>query len=214
MMQALTSVPSRREPAHIPFWAALAVTLAMAAVYTALDVLSLPEPLFALLAFIPGTTSLGALALAGLTRPGLNLRLARISGVGLAALAATTILLLPILGSSTTWLGWRWVPALVYAPASGIAQELYFRSALLPGLEHALKGRRLLSLVVHAAIFVGFHVRTFRALPSLPLGVLVAAVLFLAGCGWGWQVQRDRTVLWAMLQHSLFLMLMSLVDWT
>ena len=185
----------------------------MAAVYTALDILQLPEALFALLAFIPGAASLIALAMAGLTRAELNLRLARISLAGFAALAATSILLLPVLGSSTTWIGWRWVAGLVYAPASGIAQELYFRSALLPGLERAFKRRGTVSLIAHAAIFVGFHVRTFLAISSLPPALIVALVLFLAGCGWGWQVQRDRTVVWAMLQHSLFLTLMSMFDW-
>ncbi len=210
----ITLVPSKSSQARIPFNTALAVTLAMAAVYTALDMLQLPESVFALLAFIPGAISLIALTTAGLSRAELNLRLAWISLPGLAALAATSILLLPILGSSTVWLGWRWVAALVYAPASGIAQKLYFRSALLPGLEHAFNRHRTLSLFAHAAIFVGFHVRTFLALPSLPLALVVAAVLFVAGCGWGWQVQRDRMVIWSMLQHSLFLMLMSMVDWT
>jgi hypothetical protein len=28
-------------------------------------------------------------------------------------------------------------------------------------------------------------------------------VPFLCGIGWGWQVRRDRTVVWAMVQHSL-----------
>jgi hypothetical protein len=27
-------------------------------------------------------------------------------------------------------------------------------------------------------------------------------VPFLAGSGWGWQVQRDRMAVWAMVQHS------------
>ena len=211
--QMITHVRSTSSQARIPFGTALAVTLAMAAVYTMLDVLELPEPVFALLAFIPGAISLIALRGAGLSRAELNLRLAWISLPSLAALTATSILLLPILGSSTVWLGWRWVAALVYAPASGIAQEMYYRSALLPGLEHAFNGHRTLSLFAHAAVFVGFHVRTFLAVPSLPLALVVAAVLFLAGCGWGWQVQRDRTMVWAMLQHSLFLMLMSMVDW-
>jgi membrane protease YdiL (CAAX protease family) len=31
----------------------------------------------------------------------------------------------------------------------------------------------------------------------------VLLVPFVCGLGWGWQVQRDRTVAWAMLQHSL-----------
>jgi hypothetical protein len=29
------------------------------------------------------------------------------------------------------------------------------------------------------------------------------AVPFLSGLGWGWQVVHDRTVFWAMVQHSL-----------
>lgn len=197
----------------IPFPLAMAVTLAMAAVYTALDTLQPPEPALSLLAFAPGGLSLLALAAAGLARGERYLRPARISRAGLGALAATTLLLLPILGSSTGWSGWRWLPGLVYAPASGIAQELYFRAALLPGLERALGGRRTAALLAHAAIFAAFHFRTFNALPSLPVGLLVAAVLFAGGCGWGWQVQRDRTVVWAMLQHSLFLVLMSMFEW-
>ena len=154
-----------------------------------------------------------ALKRAGFSSFDLNLRHAPLSHQGALALAAVTLLLLPILGSSTGWLGWRWLPALVYAPASGIAQELYFRSALLSALTRALSGRNTPALMVHALVFAGFHLRTFRSLPSLPIAILVALVLLLAGLGWGWQVQRDRTVLWAMLQHSLFLMLMSLFDW-
>jgi membrane protease YdiL (CAAX protease family) len=128
-------------------------------------------------------------------------------------LAATTLLLLPILGASTSWNGWDWIPALIYAPASGIAQELYFRSSLLPGLERAFNGRRTLALLVHSAIFIGFHFRTFRSIGSFIPILIVAFVLFLAGCGWGWQVQRDRTVVWSMIQHSFFLVLMSMFGW-
>ncbi|HET9223272.1 MAG TPA: hypothetical protein VFO07_12255 [Roseiflexaceae bacterium] len=76
-----------------------------------------------------------------------------------------------------------------------------------------MKRHRTLSLFAHAAIFVGFHARTFLALPSLLFVLIVAGVLFLAGCTWGWQVQRDRTVVGAMLQHTLFLMLMSMFGW-
>ena len=32
-------------------------------------------------------------------------------------------------------------------------------------------------------------------------------------CGWGCQVQRDRTVIWVILQHIIFLVLMSMFDW-
>ena len=189
------------------------MTLLMAVLYTLIDVLQPPEPRYTLLAFLPGAISLVALRAAGLSRLELNLRLAPLSKAGLAALAATTLLMLPILGSASSFTGWRWLPALVYAPASGIAQELYFRAALLPGLERAFGHKKTLALLIHSVIFVGFHYRTFQAIPSFPIFLLVAAVLFLAGCGWGWQVQRDRTVVWSMLQHSLFLVPMSLFGW-
>lgn len=198
---------------RIPFPLALAITLLMALFYTVLDTLQPSEPLQSLLAFIPGCISLLALVAAGLQRAALNLRLAAISWPGLAALVAATVLLLPILGSNTGWVGWRWLPALVYAPASGIAQELYFRASLLPALERVFAGSKLPALLAHAVIFVAFHFRTFRSIPSLAPAMLVALVLFLAGCAWGWQVQRDRTVIWAMLQHGLFLVLMSMFVW-
>jgi hypothetical protein len=70
-----------------------------------------------------------------------------------------------------------------------------------------------MALFLHSALFVGFHFRTFQAIPSLPMVLVVTVVLFLAGCSWGWQVQRDHTVVWSMLQHSLFLVLMSMFDW-
>jgi membrane protease YdiL (CAAX protease family) len=186
----------------------------MAVLYTVLDVLQLPEPRHSLLAFIPGAASLAALFAAGLNRDDCNLRLRRLSRPGLITLAVVTVLLLPILASSSGFTGWQWLPALVFAPASGIAQELYFRAALLPGLQRAFKGRQVPALLVHAVIFVAFHLRTFRSLPNFGIGIVVALVLFLAGCGWGWQVQKDRTVVWAMLQHSLFLILMSMFGWT
>lgn len=187
----------------------------MAAAYTVLDTLQPQEPILSILAFIPGAVSLMALFGAGLTRTDTNLRLARLSWPGAGALAVVTLLLLPIFGSSTSFVGWQWLPALVYAPASGIAQELFFRSSLLPSLERALPGKRTITLLLHSAIFVGFHFRTLRAaLPSsVGVAVLIAAVLFAAGWGWGWQVQRDRTVVWTMVQHCLFLILMSMFGW-
>ncbi len=209
-MASHTSINSR--PHLVSFPVAIAVTLAMAVVYTAIDMLQFPEPLQSLLSFIPGGVSLIALSNAGLARGDLYLRLAPISRPGLAALAAATLLLLPILGSNTGWIGFQLLPTLVFAPASGVAQELFFRSSLLPGLERAFGNKRM-ALLVQAAIFVGFHFRTFRAMGTSPIILITVVVLFLAGCAWGWQVQRDRTVAWAMVQHSLFLMLMSMFAW-
>ncbi len=196
-----------------PFAAALAITLIMGVGITALDVLQPAEPVLSVLAFIPGMISIAALSASGLSRAGMYLRSAKASLPGLAVLAAVTLLLLPILGSNTGWTGWHWLPALVYAPASGIAQELYFRASLLPALERVLHGKKAIAILLHSIIFIGYHFRTFQSVTSFPIGILIASVLFLAGCGWAWQVQRDRTIVWAMGQHSLFLILMSMFEW-
>jgi membrane protease YdiL (CAAX protease family) len=210
----MTKIAPSAPPRYlIPFVVALFITLIMGIAITVLDVLQPTEPVFSILAFIPGIISIAVLSASGLSRAELNLRLAWASLPGLVALAATTLLLLPILGSSTGWIGWQWLPGLVYAPASGIAQEIYFRASLLPALERVVHGKRVIAILLHAVIFVGYHYRTFRSVPSLPIAILVAVVLFTAGCGWAWQVQRDRTVFWAIVQHSLFLMLMSMFEW-
>jgi hypothetical protein len=166
------------------------------------------------LAFLPGLAGQALLARAGVPAARRYLRPAPLSRAGAAALVATTLLLLPILGSSSGWTGWRPLAALVGAPASGLAQELYFRASLLPALERVLPERRRLALLLHALLFVGYHLRTFLLLPSLAIGAVVATVLFLAGVGWGWQVQRDRTVVWAVAQHAGFLVLMSGFGWS
>jgi hypothetical protein len=197
----------------LPFPVALAVTFGMALVYTGIDLLQLAEPVQSLVSFSPALASLAALRAAGFSREELHLRFKRISRLGAVSLAGVSLLLLPILGSSTAWTGWRLLPALVYAPASGIAQELYFRSALLSSLGRASGGRKNLALAAHAFVFTGFHLRTFLSLPSVAVALVVAAVLFTGGLGWGWQVGRDRTIVWAMLQHCAFLMLMSMFAW-
>ena len=109
------------------------------------------------------------------------------------------------------WASWDWVTAFVYAPASGIAQELYFRSALLPTFERAL-GRRYLALIISSLLFSLFHVGMFKV---APVGAAFSAlgVTFVVGLGWGWQVQRDRTVLWAMIHHSLLQIILRMFTW-
>jgi hypothetical protein len=211
----MTGIQSPQKPQHLfPFEVALVITLVMGMVITAIDVLQPAEPFLSILAFLPGVISITALLASGSSLADLNIRFRRILLPGLLALAATTILLLPILGSSIGWAGWNWLSGLVFAPASGIAQELYFRGSLLPALERALHGKKVAALLLHALIFVGYHFRTFRAASSSPIVILIAVVLFAAGCGWGWQVQKDRTVAWAMGQHSLFLILMSMFEWS
>jgi len=161
----------------------------------------------------PGALSVGVLLASGLTRAECSLEARWFSKAGAAMLMLIFLLLLPIVLSSTGEVGWDPLPALVYAPASGIAQEVFFRSALLPALTRAFRGRIRLALPIHSLIFVAYHFRTFRAIGAIGPSIGVAMVLFLGGLGWGWQAQKDRTVIWTAIQHSIFLAVMSLFIW-
>jgi membrane protease YdiL (CAAX protease family) len=132
------------------------------------------------------------LALAPPSRPGLVL-LALLSAFIPAAL---------LLGRGQPF---NWLEDLVYAPASALGQELFFRSALLVALGTVCRrGDARLALAGQALAFALWHVRAFRVAPLAPaVGVLV--VTFMAGLLWGMQVRRDRTVLYSVLQHALFL---------
>jgi len=191
---------------------ALSIALVMALAYTVHDGVQIGEPLFSLASFLPGLLSIGALLAAGVSRDECGLAVRRLSRAGLVVLALTFLLLLPILLSGTAT---RWDPlaALIYAPASGIAQELFFRAALLPALINAMAGHRQRALVLHCLIFVAYHFRTFRSIGAVGPSIAVGAVLFLASLAWGWESQRDRTILWTSIQHSIFLAAMSLHTW-
>lgn len=84
---------------------------------------------------------------------------------------------------------------------------------MLALLERYAPRGTVLALLGHSVAFVAWHLRTFTLVPSVPIGLRVATVIFLAGLAWGRQAQRDGTVIWWMTQHSLFLVVMSMFDW-
>lgn len=183
--------------------------------YTALNTVYPGDALTSLLAFIPGVVGIAALLAAGLTLEECYLRAAPVSRGGIAAFAAMTALFIPSMLFTGRWAGWNWLAALVYAPASGIAQELFFRAALLPALLWAFrtsKHQTALALFATTGLFVVWHLRTFIL---APIGGDIGTLVFtsLGGIVWGWQVQRDRTVLWAMAFHTGLLMITSLFAW-
>jgi membrane protease YdiL (CAAX protease family) len=157
----------------------------------------------ALLGFVPGLLGTGALLAAGFGREACYLRVGRLSWGGFAVLAAVFVFALAAVLPVSEWRGWSWPAALIYAPASGVSQELFFRAALLPAIQFALPKRRGLALILHSALFGLWHIGPLFV--GAPLWAVIAVMLvpFLSGIGWGWQVQRDRTVVWAMVQHSL-----------
>ena len=73
--------------------------------YTYLDTIQFQEPIQSFLSFLPAVISLSILSVAGISRSELKLRILEISKAGLVALAATTLLLLPILTSSSAYVG-------------------------------------------------------------------------------------------------------------
>lgn len=205
--------PQPHRPSKLNLALTLCLLAALTVAYTWVEFVQPPAPIYTFLSLLLAALAVITLKVAGFSFADLRLRYARLSRSGGWLLLAATLLMLPILASSTGFAGWRTLPALVYAPGSGIAQELFFRAALLPALERLIPGKRLVPLLVHTAIFVLWHLRTFTLLPSFPFILLVAAVLSLAGMAWGGQVQRDDTVIWSAAQHSLFLSVMSLFDW-
>ena len=157
----------------------------------------------ALLGFVPGLLGVGVLLLAGRSRADCYLQVRGLSWAGFAVLAVVFVFALSAVLPFGVWQGWSWLAALVYAPASGVSQELFFRSSLLPAFQTIFKDRRGLALLSHSILFGLWHIGPLFVGAPLWAVLAVMFVPFLSGLGWGWQVQRDRTVVWAMLQHSL-----------
>jgi membrane protease YdiL (CAAX protease family) len=207
------STGDREQGRQLRLGAAVGIVIALWVVYTVVYSSPLHDTLpGAFLELVPGVLGVGVLLAAGFRWQDCYLRLAPMSRKGLLALIAVCpVLLGPLLSSQ--WVGFRPLPMLVYGPASGFAQELFFRATLLPALMRVFRHRPWLAILAHAALFGLWHVpRALMTAPVAPVPATfaVAAVTFLAGLGWGWQVQHDKTIVWTVAQHILFLMLMSL----
>lgn len=196
---------------RIALW--MIILLWMANVF--LFALYLEEPFASVFSLLPGALGVIILVLSGFKREDCYLRFGWISWAGLGIYILMLALMVPVVLTgihSVNWAGWDWVMMLIYAPASGIAQELYFRSTLLPALRRAFTGRIFLALTTSSLMFALYHAGMFLV---APVGVAAGAfvVTFLAGMGWGWQVGQDETVLWAMAHHSLLQMILRVFAW-
>jgi membrane protease YdiL (CAAX protease family) len=186
---------------------AVGLVILLWAAYVTLQTLSVvgrvSEGWNATLGFVPGLLGVGILLAAGLSRGDLYLRFRGTSWQGLAVLTAVMIFALASVLPIGKWAGWSWRAALVLAPAGGIAQELFFRATLLPAMEVACQGRASRALILHSVLFGLWHIGP--AFVGAPVWAVLAVMVvpFLSGLGWGWQVRHDRTVVWAMVQHSL-----------
>jgi membrane protease YdiL (CAAX protease family) len=178
--------------------------------YTALQTLFVigyvSEAWSALLGFLPGLLGVSVLWAAGLSRRECFLELKPLSREGFVVLAGVFVFALAAVLPFSVWQGWSWRAAFVYAPASGISQELFFRASLLPAIQMMVGKRRGPALLLHALLFGLWHIGPLFV--GAPIWAVVAVMLvpFLSGLGWGWEVLHDRTVVWAMVQHSLIWM--------
>jgi membrane protease YdiL (CAAX protease family) len=99
---------------------------------------------------------------------------------------------------------WSWVAGLLYAPASALGQELYFRGALLALLGRLSPARPGRTVALQALAFAVWHVRAFRVVAPGPALLVVGGTL-IAGVVWGWQTHHDGTLLYALAEHTAFL---------
>jgi len=189
-------------------WGILAIWLA----YTILYTLHPSDTLAAFLEFVPGGLAVITLVAAGFSLEDCYLQMTLISKTGLMLLGAS-LLFMPFIYLTGHWTGWNWMAALIYAPASGISQELFFRAALLPVLLTTFKAKPTLALLIHSLLFALWHFP--KVYMTAPLGgvIGVVGVTFMCGLLWGKQVQHDRTVVWLMGYHSLLLITNSFFTW-
>ena len=191
------------KPHDRPRGAAAMIVLALWAPYALLNTIFPGPALTYTLGLALALAAQATLGLAGASREARFLRLGPLSWQG-ALILALLALFIPAALLAGRAQPFSPLDDLVYAPASALAQELYFRSALLVALDWLLDGRARSALTMQAALFSVWHVRAFAVVGLGPaLGVL--ALTFIAGLLWAAQVRRDRTMVYAAFQHTLFL---------
>ncbi len=213
-MVKLTDMQS--QPERIKFRVLFGLIILLWIASVVLFALYLDEPLASFLAFTPGILGVGILYGYGFNPDECYLIMRPISRKGLVIYIAMLALMIPVVYTglqARTFAGLDLIQILVYAPASGIAQELFFRSVLLPVLICALSSKVWLAIIIDSILFALYHTGMFAV---APLWAAVSALLitFMAGLGWSWHVQRDRTVYWAMLHHSCLQIILRLFVWT
>jgi hypothetical protein len=181
----------------------LALFLAATAIQTLQTVDRLSEPVGTALSLIAGVAAIGLLLAAGWTASDCYLGPGRLSGRGALALG-WLLLLWPFVLATGQWVGWDAGRAVTQA-LGGVAQELYFRAALLPLMLALLRGRSWVALFLHALLFTVWHAGAVLVTPREAAAGVVAllVVALLAGLSWGWQTLHDGTVRWAMAHHAL-----------
>jgi hypothetical protein len=210
-----TNIGSTHQPTPLSFRAALGFILLLGFAYTVHFASYQQVPIYELLRFVPGFLGVCALLVAGITAKACYLQFAPISKQSILVYAVMLFLMLPVVVAGLQaggWAGPDWRLIFINAPIDAISQELYFRAALLPALLLVMPRKPRLALGLQALIFAFYHIGMFRVAPA---GAVVSALFltFLVGIGWGWQVKRDGTVVWAMIHHTILQIILKLFAW-
>jgi len=204
-------LPSKASENRSLFVISITVTFAMVILYIVLDILQPAEPLLSLLAFVPGVISIVALRAAGLSNDQLYLRPARISLAGLGGLAVTTVLLLPFLAQAhpgsagSGCLLWSTRP---HRDRAGTLLSVF----AAPGVGTSVQGQKGIGTACSLSDIYRFPLPDLSSHWITPPILIVAFVLFLPDAVGDGRSRRSHSGM-AMLQHSLFLVLMSMFGW-
>ncbi len=209
----LDTIQSRGEGKGLSTHWSVLLTLLLWGIYTTFQIIYLDQPFVDLIGFLAGTLAIAVLLSSGFTLSDCYLRVAPISKRGAWLFIAIFFLWLGIVLPTGGKPQWDWRSIFIFAPATSIAQELFFRSALLPALLHSLKGNFRRALFIHSILFAIWHlgVLTTGAPPAAVMMVIL--VPFLISFSWGWQVHRDGTILWAILHHTSLQIIMRMFTW-
>jgi membrane protease YdiL (CAAX protease family) len=189
------------------------ITLLLWGIYTTFQIIFLDQPFVALIGLLVGILAITALLMSGLSFADCYLKFSPISKRGAWLYIAIFMLWLGIVIPTGGKPQWDWQAIFIFAPATSIAQEIFFRSALLPALLLLLRGNFRRALFIHSILFAIWHMGVFTTNAPPAAAMVVILVPFLISFAWGWQVHRDRTVLWSILHHTLLQMVMRMFAW-
>lgn len=165
----------------------------------------------ALLFLLPGVISLYLLLNTGLSREECYVKWQPISILGLLLLILPALGLLAILSWHRPQFAWNWQMALFNVPVSAIAQELFFRAALLVTLLRIFKLPPVFAIFIQAVLFAAWHLPEFFHLRNPADAGWYSALLILLGISWGVQVIRDRSIVYAIIMHIILLLPIRLI---
>lgn len=181
--------------------------------YSTFQILFLDQPFVDLIGFMVGAISIISLIAAGFSTRDCYLRFTPISKKGAVLYAVTFLLWLAMVIPTGGKPHWDWLSVFVYAPATSVTQELFFRSALLPLLLTIFKGNFKAALIAHSFLFGIWHMGVFTTNAPISIAIIVVMVPMFFSMAWGWQTQRDGTVVWAILHHTSLQIVMRLFTW-